>query len=100
MLHSIAAWRALDQLIRQPFNWEKTPHGLQGSQPAPAAVDAIETEAPPLRAAPALGRQRQRGDVGIERRERLGEEGGADVAAHQLERGRRRHGIAVRAAAR
>ncbi len=51
VLHSIAAWRALEQLIRRPFMWEKTPHGLQGSQPAPAAVDAIETEAPPLRAA-------------------------------------------------
>ena len=51
VLHSIAAWRALDQLIRKPFFWEKTPHGLQGSQPAPAAEDTIETEAPPLRAA-------------------------------------------------
>ena len=28
VLHSIAAWRALDQLIRRPFVWEKTPHGL------------------------------------------------------------------------
>jgi glycosyltransferase XagB len=28
MLHSIAAWRALDQLVRRPFVWEKTPHGL------------------------------------------------------------------------
>ena len=29
ILHSIAAWRALVQLIRNPFYWEKTPHGLQ-----------------------------------------------------------------------
>ncbi len=28
VLHSIAAWRALEQLIRRPFVWEKTPHGL------------------------------------------------------------------------
>ena len=28
VLHSIAAWRALEQLIRRPFMWEKTPHGL------------------------------------------------------------------------
>ena len=24
----IAAWRALHQLVRNPFHWEKTPHGL------------------------------------------------------------------------
>ncbi|MGO9791611.1 MAG: hypothetical protein ACLP8S_19555 [Solirubrobacteraceae bacterium] len=28
ILHSLAAWRALVQLIRNPFYWEKTPHGL------------------------------------------------------------------------
>jgi cellulose synthase/poly-beta-1,6-N-acetylglucosamine synthase-like glycosyltransferase len=28
-LHSIAAWRALYQLVRSPFNWEKTPHGME-----------------------------------------------------------------------
>jgi hypothetical protein len=28
LLHSVAAWRALYQLIRNPFHWEKTPHGL------------------------------------------------------------------------
>ncbi len=27
-LHAFAAWRALFQLIRNPFIWEKTPHGL------------------------------------------------------------------------
>ena len=27
-LHSFAAWRALHQLIRNPWLWEKTPHGL------------------------------------------------------------------------
>jgi hypothetical protein len=40
VLHSIAAWRALEQLIRRPFMWEKTPHGLQGSEPAAAAASA------------------------------------------------------------
>ncbi len=29
-LHSFAAWRALHQLIRNPWLWEKTPHGLSG----------------------------------------------------------------------
>jgi hypothetical protein len=28
VLHSIAAWRALVQLVRSPFHWEKTPHGI------------------------------------------------------------------------
>lgn len=31
LLHSTAAWRALLQLIRSPSEWEKTPHGLEGS---------------------------------------------------------------------
>ena len=28
LLHSLAAWRALIQLIRKPSEWEKTSHGL------------------------------------------------------------------------
>ncbi len=36
-LHYVAAWRALYQLIRNPFHWEKTPHGLT-SQEAVLAV--------------------------------------------------------------
>jgi cellulose synthase/poly-beta-1,6-N-acetylglucosamine synthase-like glycosyltransferase len=28
LLLSLAAWRALDQLLRQPYHWEKTDHGL------------------------------------------------------------------------
>jgi hypothetical protein len=31
VLHSWAAWRALIQLVRNPFLWEKTPHGLDAS---------------------------------------------------------------------
>jgi hypothetical protein len=38
LLHSWAAWRALVQLIRNPYYWEKTPHGLQ--QPFPSPVPA------------------------------------------------------------
>jgi hypothetical protein len=29
---SIAAWRALGQLITNPFKWEKTQHGLAGKK--------------------------------------------------------------------
>jgi cellulose synthase/poly-beta-1,6-N-acetylglucosamine synthase-like glycosyltransferase len=36
-LHYVAAWRALYQLVRNPFHWEKTPHGLT-SQRAVLAV--------------------------------------------------------------
>jgi glycosyltransferase XagB len=45
VLHSFAAWRALVQLIRRPFYWEKTPHGLdQGSEhePLPGRVHGGE----------------------------------------------------------
>lgn len=28
LLHAVAAWRAAVQIIRRPFVWEKTPHGL------------------------------------------------------------------------
>ncbi len=28
LLLSLAAWRALDQLLRDPYRWEKTEHGL------------------------------------------------------------------------
>ncbi|MEI2716187.1 MAG: glycosyltransferase [Candidatus Nanopelagicales bacterium] len=36
-LHSFAAWRALYQLIRSPFRWEKTPHGLVDAHAPPSA---------------------------------------------------------------
>jgi cellulose synthase/poly-beta-1,6-N-acetylglucosamine synthase-like glycosyltransferase len=36
-LHSFAAWRALYQLIRSPFRWEKTPHGLIDAHAPPSA---------------------------------------------------------------
>ena len=29
LAHSIAAWRALFQLVVSPAHWEKTPHGIQ-----------------------------------------------------------------------
>jgi cellulose synthase/poly-beta-1,6-N-acetylglucosamine synthase-like glycosyltransferase len=31
LLLSLAAWRALDQLVRDPYRWEKTEHGLARS---------------------------------------------------------------------
>jgi len=34
-LHSIAAWRALYQLVRSPSHWEKTPHGIVHGPHAP-----------------------------------------------------------------
>jgi cellulose synthase/poly-beta-1,6-N-acetylglucosamine synthase-like glycosyltransferase len=36
-LHSWASWRALIQLVRNPFLWEKTPHGLHDEAIAPEA---------------------------------------------------------------
>jgi hypothetical protein len=34
LLYWVAAWRALFQLVRSPFVWEKTPHGRDaGPQP-------------------------------------------------------------------
>jgi glycosyltransferase XagB len=49
---SIAAWRALWQLWRDPYRWEKTEHGLTGSR------NSIET---PRAQATAYPMQRQRG---------------------------------------
>ncbi len=43
VLHSIAAWRALGQLITNPSKWEKTPHGLTKH-----ATPAAGWPAPPL----------------------------------------------------
>lgn len=45
ILHSIAAWRALTQLVFNPFVWEKTPHGLTSHTATlgiPAAQEARE----------------------------------------------------------
>ena len=43
VLHSIAAWRALGQLVTNPSKWEKTPHGLTRH-----ATPAAGWPAPPL----------------------------------------------------
>jgi hypothetical protein len=37
-LHSFASWRALIQLFFNPFQWEKTPHGLTQGKAEQAAV--------------------------------------------------------------
>ena len=52
VLHSIAAWRALVQLIRNPFYWEKTPHGL-GRQESPAIRPTLIQSPVPAPAPPA-----------------------------------------------
>lgn len=41
-LHYVAAWRALYQLIRNPFHWEKTPHGLTSQQAVLAVGGSAE----------------------------------------------------------
>ena len=48
VLHSWAAWRALYQLVRDPFHWEKTPHGLDaraGTWPLPVWGDPAPASA-------------------------------------------------------
>lgn len=37
-MHSYAAWRALYQLLRSPFTWEKTPHGLVDAHAPPSSA--------------------------------------------------------------
>jgi cellulose synthase/poly-beta-1,6-N-acetylglucosamine synthase-like glycosyltransferase len=43
---SIAAWRALWQLWRDPYRWEKTEHGLTQSRPSTATARAQATAHP------------------------------------------------------
>jgi cellulose synthase/poly-beta-1,6-N-acetylglucosamine synthase-like glycosyltransferase len=43
---SIAAWRALGQLWRDPYRWEKTEHGLTQSRPSTATTRAQTTAHP------------------------------------------------------
>jgi cellulose synthase/poly-beta-1,6-N-acetylglucosamine synthase-like glycosyltransferase len=45
LLLSLAAWRALYQLVRDPYGWEKTEHGLaRTSRRKPAAMRALLTD--------------------------------------------------------
>ena len=45
VLHSVAAWRALGQLITAPSYWEKTPHGLSAhAAPNADAARALAAE--------------------------------------------------------
>ena len=44
-LHYIAAWRALYQLIFNPFHWEKTPHGLTNQEAILAVGGSSEASA-------------------------------------------------------
>jgi cellulose synthase/poly-beta-1,6-N-acetylglucosamine synthase-like glycosyltransferase len=49
---SIAAWRALWQLWRDPYRWEKTEHGLTQARPATASPRAQATTYPRRRSGP------------------------------------------------
>lgn len=40
VLHSIAAWRALFQLVTKPSHWEKTPHGIVHGPAVAPVTDA------------------------------------------------------------
>jgi cellulose synthase/poly-beta-1,6-N-acetylglucosamine synthase-like glycosyltransferase len=52
LLLSVAAWRALTQLVLDPYRWEKTEHGLaRTSRLARRARDSASSPLPPLRAA-------------------------------------------------
>ena len=51
LLHSFAAWRALVQLVHNPFYWEKTPHGLSPGEvvyrtTSPYVLEQLEYEEP------------------------------------------------------
>jgi hypothetical protein len=39
LLHACAGWRAVAQLVRSPYNWEKTTHWAQPGAPATASPD-------------------------------------------------------------
>jgi cellulose synthase/poly-beta-1,6-N-acetylglucosamine synthase-like glycosyltransferase len=63
LLLAAAAWRALYQLLTDPYRWEKTDHGLARTSrisAAPSAATASET-LKPRRAAPALAAAPSRG---------------------------------------
>ena len=54
VLHSWASWRALIQLIRNPFYWEKTPHGLDGDDEAEPAHELVTPAMPAIALPPAV----------------------------------------------
>lgn len=51
LLLSLAAWRAVAELVRRPYHWEKTAHGISRSRRAPAgrAVRSSASALPPPR---------------------------------------------------
>lgn len=51
LLLSLAAWRALDQLLRDPYRWEKTEHGLARNSRLLDAADALPVVARNIAAA-------------------------------------------------
>ncbi len=75
-LMSLAAWKGFIQLIRDPFYWEKTTHGLHMQADAPAAGPALRAPATVPPAPPATAERIPAGDA-PERRSAVG---AADVA--------------------
>ena len=55
VLHSWASWRALIQLIRNPFYWEKTPHGLDNGDGAEPAHELVTPAMPAIALPAAVG---------------------------------------------
>jgi hypothetical protein len=53
---SAAAWRALWQLVRAPYHWEKTPHGLARSSLRAERRRSADATSPPIREFAARGR--------------------------------------------
>jgi hypothetical protein len=54
---SIAAWRALGELWRDPYRWEKTEHGLTQSRPSTASPRAQAAMYPRRRSGPSRAKQ-------------------------------------------
>jgi glycosyltransferase XagB len=54
---SIAAWRALGQLWRDPYRWEKTEHGLTQSQTAVKSPRTLATTHPHRRPGPSRAKR-------------------------------------------
>ncbi|WP_454916641.1 glycosyltransferase family 2 protein [Xanthobacter sediminis] len=51
LLLSLAAWRAVTELVRRPYHWEKTAHGISRRRraPPPKAVRSSASAPPPRR---------------------------------------------------
>ena len=55
LLHSVAAWRALLQLVFSPHHWEKTPHGIVHGPHSPKVAEPVPVGVAPVAAAHPAG---------------------------------------------